>query len=262
MGSEPDVALVTGGSVGIGKAIAQRLATDGYSVAICARDEEALDDAASDIDGESLAVPTDITDTEAVEQLVGETIDTFGGIDVVVNNAGILGGMRSFDELDATDWQEVFDVNVYGAVRVTRAALVHLRDGGGSVVNVASESGVQPDPVMPHYNASKAALLNLTKSLSKAYGDEGVRVNAVSPATTTTPMVEALFEEMADEQDISVDEAERQFLETERPHIVLERTADPEEVAHVVAFLVSEEASFVTGSNYRVDGGSVASMNL
>lgn len=262
MTTNPNAALVTGGSVGIGRAIADRLASDGFPVAICARDEDALEAAASDIDGETIAVPTDVTDPDAVDQFVSETVDEFGGIDVVVNNAGILGGMDPFDSLDATDWHEVFDVNVYGAVRVLRAALPHLRDGGGSVVNVASESGIQPDPVMPHYNASKAALLNLTKSLSKAYGDEGIRVNAVSLATTKTPMVEAVFEEIADEQGLSLEEAKQRFLTEERPHIVLGRAADPEEIAAVVSFLVSEDASYLTGANYRVDGGSVASVSL
>jgi 3-oxoacyl-[acyl-carrier protein] reductase len=113
---------------------------------------------------------------------------------------------------------------------------------------------------MPHYNASKAALINLTKSLAKTYGQEGILVNAVSPAFVMTPLVEDMLAEAAQESGGSIEDAEAAFLEESRPHIVVGRSGAAEETAAVVAFLASERASFVTGSNYRVDGGSVASI--
>lgn len=261
--------MVTGGSSGIGKATVSTLAESGCRVAACARDGEALaaamDEVAADgtdgVDSDDLlAVPADVSDGDDVERLIAETVDAFGGVDVLVNNAASVGDVRPFEEIPADDWLSLLDVNVVGPVRVTRAALPHLRDGGGSVVNVASESGVQPDPVMPHYNASKAALINLTSTLSKALAP-AVRVNAVSPATTRTEPIEELVGAIAAEEGIEVEEAEAQFLADYRPHVVLERLAEVEEVAAVIAFLASEEASFVTGSNYRVDGGSVAAMD-
>lgn len=147
------------------------------------------------------------------------------------------------------------------AARVTRAALPYMRERKwGRIINVASESGVQPDPFMAHYNASKSALINLTKSLSKAYAAEGILVNAVSPAAIRTPLVEGMFEQAAREQGITTEDAESDFLTQNRPHIEIGRVGEPEEVGAVVAFLASEAASFVNGSNYRVDGGSVASL--
>lgn len=112
---------------------------------------------------------------------------------------------------------------------------------------------------MPHYNASKAALINFTKSLSKAYGEEGILINVVSPAFVMTPLVEGMLAEEAEKRDISAEEAETAFIVENRPNIVVGRAGAPEETAAVVAFLASERASFITGSNYRVDGGSVAS---
>jgi NAD(P)-dependent dehydrogenase (short-subunit alcohol dehydrogenase family) len=125
--------------------------------------------------------------------------------------------------------------------------------GWGRIINIGSESGHQPDAVKPHYNASKAALVNLTKGLSKAYGKEGILVNIVSPATTITPAVEKIIAEEA--------ESEEAFVEENRPNIVVGRLGRTEEVAAVIAFLASERASFVAGSNYRVDSGSVGSIN-
>lgn len=262
--SESPVAIVTGSSVGIGKACAARLLEDNYRVVLTARGQERLDRAATEFgdSGEVLAVPADVTDGESVESLVEETLDTFGRLDVLVNNAGIIGPTGSFEDVTAEDWHDVFDVNVYGVVRVTREALPHLREQEGAIINISSDSAVQPDPFMPQYNASKAVLNNLTKSLSKDVGEDGVRVNAVSPTVTRTPMVEDMFERDAEQRGISVDEAEREFLEEDRSGIVFDRPAEPREIADVVAFLASDEASFVTGANYRVTGGNVHTVDM
>jgi NAD(P)-dependent dehydrogenase (short-subunit alcohol dehydrogenase family) len=132
----------------------------------------------------------------------------------------------------------------------------------GRIVNIASEAATLPDDFKPHYDSSKAAIVNLTKNLSKTYGEEGVLVNSVSPATANTPMVQQLFEERAEEEGKTIEEVRREFIREDCPNIVFDRLTQPEEVADVVAFLASERASYVTGSNYRVDGGSVPSINI
>lgn len=265
LGLEGRSALVTGASLGIGRTIAERLAEAGCNVAICARNEERLEATAAELSGRGPnvhAVTADVTDPEAVEALVDETVDAFGTVHVLVNNVGHTGNLSPFHELSDEEWESILDVNLLSAVRVTRAVLSLMREQGwGRIVNVASESGVQPDAVKPHYNASKAALINLTKSLSKAYGEEGILVNAVSPATTWTPLVEDIFRERAAETGATVEEVAERYLNEDRPNIAVGRLGRPEDVADVVAFLASERASFVTGANYRVDGGSIASMD-
>jgi NAD(P)-dependent dehydrogenase (short-subunit alcohol dehydrogenase family) len=152
-------------------------------------------------------------------------------------------------------------LNVLSAVKATRAVLPHMQAAKwGRIVNIASESGIQPDAAMPHYNASKAALINLTKSLSKAYGKDGILVNAVSPAFIMTPLVAQMMEDQAKQSGGTREEAEAAFLKENRPNIVLKRSGTADETAGLVAFLASEQASFITGANYRVDGGSVASI--
>jgi 3-oxoacyl-[acyl-carrier protein] reductase len=265
LGLEGKVALVTGASKGIGKAIAGALAAEGCRVVLCARGEEELEAAAEEISaagGVAHAVTANMSDADEINRLAEETVSRFGAVDVLVNNAGGIGNPLSFEELSDEDWIGVLELNLLSAVRLTRAVLPHMREQGwGRIINVASESGIQPDPFMPHYNASKAALINLTKSLSKAYAEDGILVNAVSPAAVRTPLVERMFSDMAREKGISQEEAEAAFLRESRPNIVLERPGEPEETAAVVVFLASEAASFVTGSNYRVDGGSVASIS-
>ena len=262
LGLDGRVAVVTGGSKGIGEAIARVLAEEGCHVAICARGEDALEEAAAGIDGEVLPISADLTDQTDVDRVVDRTLETFGGIDVLVNNVGILGSEKPFHEIPDEEWDRVFDVNVMATVKMTRAALPHMREQGwGRIVNVASEAGTQPAAFKTHYDASKAAMINMTKNLSKAYGEDGVLVNAVSPSTTMTPLVEDLFDGRAEETGQSVEEVEQAFLTEERPNIVAGRLGDPLDTAYVVAFLASERAAFVTGSNYRVDGGSISTMD-
>jgi 3-oxoacyl-[acyl-carrier protein] reductase len=257
LGLKDKVAVVTGASKGIGKAVAIGLAGEGCRLVLCARGKEDLEKAAGEIReakgvGSVLAIAADVTKADEVEELINETVGRFGTVDILVNNAGGIGRRLPFHELSDEEWFQVLDLNLISAVRVTRVVLPHMREQRwGRIINIASESAIQPDTLKPHYNASKAALINLTKSLSKAYGKDGILVNAVSPATTITPAVEGLITE----------EGEAAFVRDNKPNIIAGRLGRPEEVASVVVFLASERASFVTGANYRVDSGSIASIS-
>ncbi|MGA9882967.1 MAG: SDR family oxidoreductase [Candidatus Acidiferrales bacterium] len=267
LGLKGKVALVTGSSKGIGFAIAQALAREGCKVVINGRNAADLDSAAAQIrkaGAASSAVHTVVSDVAApggAEHAVADTISHFGAIHILVNNAGGIGRFGAFAELTDDEWLAIFQLNVMSAVRASRAALPHMqRQKSGRIINISSESGTQPDALMPHYNASKSALNSLTKSLSKAYGADGILVNTVSPAFIRTPLVEEMLANQAKQRGVSVDEAERAFVREFRPNIVFGRAGRPDETAGIVVFLASEQASFITGSNFRVDGGSVASL--
>ena len=267
LGLKDKVAVVTGSSKGIGKAIAVELAREGCRVVLTARGEKDLEKAAEDVRrtgsvGDVLAVAADVTKADEVERLIDATVARFGTIDVLVNNAGGTGRRSPFHELSDEEWFEILDLNLISAVRSTRAVLPHMRrQRWGRIINVVSESGSQPGTLKPHYNAAKAALINLTKSLSKAYGEYGILVNAVSPATTITPAIEDLMAEEARRKRTPLNEREAAFVRENKPDIVAGRLGRPEETAWMVAFLTSGRASFVTGANYRVDGGSVTSIS-
>lgn len=264
LGLHEKVVLVTGASRGIGRAVAEAFAAEGSRVVLTARNQRELEQVVREIQprgGQAIAVAADLTNADDVNHLVAETIERFGTVHVLVNNAGGVEGLAAFEELSDEDWANLFNVNLFSAVRVTRAVLPTMRrQRWGRIINMASESGIQPDPEMPHYNASKAAMINLTKSLSKAYAKDGILVNTVSPAFIKTPLIERMLANQAKAQQIPVEQAEETFLRRYRPHIELGRAGKPEEVAPAVVFLASEAASFITGSNLRVDGGSVASM--
>jgi 3-oxoacyl-[acyl-carrier protein] reductase len=264
LGLTDKIAVVTGASAGIGKAITAALAAEGASVVLCARDGGTLGAAARELaknGARLLPVASDLTSLEGVEKLRREALAAFGTIHVLVNNVGGPGRFAPFMDLSHEEWVEVLNLNLLSAVRTTRAFLPAMqRQRWGRIINIASESGVQPDPEKPHYNASKAALLNLTKSLSKAFAADGILVNAVSPAFVMTPAVHGMIEKAAREAGRGFDEEVATFLAEKRPHIELKRPGEPHEVGAVVAFLASERASFINGANFRVDGGSVASI--
>jgi 3-oxoacyl-[acyl-carrier protein] reductase len=269
LGLKDKIVLVTGASKGIGKAIgkaiAQAFAAEGSKVAISARGNEELQQAARDLSrstgAEVIGVAADMSKAADITRAVEEVVKRFDTVHVLVNNAGGVGSFAPFQEITDDDWLDILNLNLLSAVRATRAVLPHMqRQKWGRIINISSESGTQPDAFMPHYNASKAAMNNLTKSLSKAYAGDGILVNTVSPAFIMTPLVANMLQKIAKEQGTSPEEVEAQFLEKNRPHIELKRPGESAEVASAVVYLASERASFITGTNLRVDGGSVASV--
>jgi 3-oxoacyl-[acyl-carrier protein] reductase len=267
LGLKGKVVLVTGSSKGIGRSIAASFVREGCQVVINGRSARDLDATASELravaaaGGAVHAVASDVAQSQGAKYAVDETVARFGTIHVLVNNAGGVGRFGSFEDLTDDEWLDVFTLNVLSAVRATRAALPHMqRQSWGRVINISSESGVQPDPMMPHYNATKSAMNSLTKSLSKAYGKDNILVNTVSPAFIRTPLLDGMLADQARARGITVDEAEKALLREFRPNIVLGRAGKPDETAGIVVFLASDQATFVTGSNFRVDGGSVASI--
>ncbi len=265
LGLKGKAVLVTGASKGIGKAIAAAFATEGAKVAIAARNLADLETAAGEIakstGAEVMSVAADSTKAEDIVRMTNEVVKRFGTVHVLVNNAGGVGAFAPFENLTDDDWLQILNFNLLSAVRAIRAVLPHMqKQKWGRIINISSESGTQPDAFMPHYNASKAALNNLTKSLSKAFASDGILVNTVSPAFIMTPLVSGMLGKLAQEQGLSPEQVTAQFLATNRPHIELKRPGESEEVASAVVFLASEQASFITGTNLRVDGGSVASI--
>ena len=262
LGLKEKVILVTGGSRGIGKAIAAAFATEGSSVVLNARNPQELEQVVEEIQqhgGRALGIAADLTNASEVQRLVEQALARFGTIHVLVNNVGGADKLAPFEEISDEDWINVFQLNVLSTVRLIRATVPSMQhQHWGRIINIASESATQPYPVMPHYTAAKAAITNLTKSLSKAYARDGILVNTVSPALTWTPLVEQIFTAQAKEQGITLQEFQQAFVRENR--IELGRPAMPEEVASAVVYLASEAASFITGTNLRVDGGTIASI--
>ncbi len=265
LGLKDKIILVTAASQGIGRAIAEAFAAEGAKVAITARRGDHIQQAAQEISHSAgtqvMGIAADASKADDNIRMVDEVVKRFGTVHVLVNNAGGVGAFADFDQLTDQDWLDVLNLNVMSAVRASRAALPHMqRQKWGRIVNISSESGTQPDAAMPHYNASKAAMNNLTKSLSKAYAKDGILVNAVSPAFIMSPLLKDMLQKMAKEQGVTFQDAVDGFLTQNRPHIELKRPGEPAEVASAVVFLASERASFITGANLRIDGGSVASV--
>lgn len=235
------VAVVTGGASGIGAAIARRLRDEGATVAVFdVRPEHADAD---------LAVAVDVTDDASVRDGVAEVVARFGRLDIVVNNAGI-GAQGDIAANDDAEWARVFDLNVTGIARVSRAALPHLRRSpAAAIVNTSSIAATAGLPQRALYSASKGAVLSLTRAMAADHLREGIRVNAVNPGTADTPWVGRLLDSADDP------EAERAALEARQPH---GRLVSADEVADAVAYLASPRAGSTTGVALAVDGGMQA----
>ena len=233
------VALVTGGASGIGAAIAARLRAGGARVAALDLDPDAVADGL-------LAVRCDVADDASVLAAVQTVVDELGGLDIVINNAGI-GAAGTVADNGDEEWHRVFDVNVVGMVRVTRAALPHLRRSSApAVVNTSSVAATAGLPQRALYSATKGAVLALTRAMAADHVGEGIRVNCVNPGTADTPWVQRLLGAADDP------EAERAALEARQPH---GRLVAAEEVADAVAYLASPRSRSTTGTSVAVDGG-------
>jgi NAD(P)-dependent dehydrogenase (short-subunit alcohol dehydrogenase family) len=266
LGITDKLALVTGGGGDIGRAVARTLAADGARLLLTDTDADGLDVAASEIRDEvglrPATVVADLTDDASIADLMRVATDD-GGIDICVHAAGITGAKGDPLELTDDDWIDAWSVDFMSAVRIARAVVPRMVDSGwGRVVFVSSENAAQPYGDEMPYNVAKAALLNFTKGTAQLYAPKGVLINAVSPAFIETDMTDGMMQKRADERGTSVDEAIESFLHEERPHLVLKRRGRPDEVAAVIALLCSERASFVVGSTYRVDGGSVLAVAM
>ncbi len=238
--------IVTGAGTGIGSATVSRFVRDGASVVLAGRRANKLAAASAGLPPERVLLqPTDVSDEAACAALVAAAVQRFGGLDILVNNAGTA-LFGSFMDTPADAWRALMATNVDGVIHCTRAAMPHLLARSGNIVNVSSVSGLGGDWGLSFYDASKAAVTNLTRALALEFGGRGVRVNAVNPSLTTTDMAGGIIGNPA---------MMAKFVD----RIPLGRAAEPAEVADVIAFLASDDARFVTRVNLPVDGGLTAS---
>jgi meso-butanediol dehydrogenase/(S,S)-butanediol dehydrogenase/diacetyl reductase len=238
--------VVTGAGSGIGKATAERFLDEGAVVTLVGRTRSKLEEVAKPFrDDQFMIAEADVSNEDEVKELISRTVEKFGRLDVLVNNAGVV-AEGDVGTLTTDDWRRVMATDVDGVFYASRAAIPHLKTSRGSIVNVSSVSGIGGDWGMAAYNAAKGAVNNLTRAMAMDHGKDGVRVNAVCPSLTRTGMTE----DMMDDDKLIAKFNER---------FALEGPGEPEDVAAVIAFLASDDARFVTGVNLPVDGGMSAS---
>ena len=258
LGLEGKVAVVTGGSMGIGSAVAEGLAKERVNVAILARGGPGAIARAAELSGQygvrAAGIPADVTKAEDIDRAVSVVMRDFGGVDILINNAGT-GSNETILQADDSKWQYYWDLHVMAAVRMSRALAPSMQSrGGGVILNTASICARQPCGYEPIYNVTKAALAMFSKCLANELIGSGVRVNVVNPGLILTPDWENTAKEMTRNTGMSWQEYLDKVAQETAP---IQRFATPEELAHFYVFLCSTRASYCTGSTYYVDGGAL-----
>lgn len=257
-------AVISGAAGDIALETARILREDGCNLVLTDVDADELQEAVAKLGEGVVSVVADLGEQAGADKVAKACADAGWDADILIHAAGVTGAKGDpLDDISEDDWMHAWNTDFMTAVRMSKAFIPGMRKRGwGRVVFVTSENVAQPYPDEVVYNASKSAVLSFSKGMSQVYSQEGVLINCVAPAFIKTDMTDGMMEKRAKEKNMNMKEAVESFLEEERPHLVLKRRGRPEEVAFVIACMVSERASFVTGSNWRVDGGAVQAMNI
>ncbi|MCH9756336.1 MAG: SDR family oxidoreductase [Gammaproteobacteria bacterium] len=253
-------ALITGANQGIGRAIAERLAKSGANIAITSNKPDELNALKQSITENNqtrvFVIPGDLTSESSTQEIAKAAIQHFGKIDILINNAGLIGRVDAFENINSDEWEHLFKLNVMGSVHLTKHILPSMKSNQwGRLLFLSSEKGIDPGSHMSHYAMTKAALLSITKSLANELGQYGITANSISPGVIVTPA----WDEGAKAQGLTREAFAAQFCR----NILQEHSlGQPEDVASLACYLCSDEARWITGSNIRVDGGSVQSLAL
>jgi 3-oxoacyl-[acyl-carrier protein] reductase len=255
LGLRDRVCIVTGSTAGIGRETARLLAEEGARVVVSGREQARVDEAA-EATGAALGVAVDLGTPHGPRTLVETAVNEVGPVDSLINNVGVA-YQRSFDELADEDWQAIWELNVMSYIRAINAVLPGMRErGSGRIVNVSSTAGKRPSTGMPDYSVTKAAVLSLSRLVADVYAGDGILCNAVTPGPTASP---AWLGEggLADQAAARSGKTREEVLGGVAKGRPLGRLAEPEEIAAVIVFLCSDRASYVTGSAWSADGGTV-----
>ena len=240
---EGKVAIITGGSRGIGFAIAKAFSENGANVIITSKNSQQLENSANQLNN-AIPISADIRKEDDVRKVIEKTIEKFGKLDILINNAGIFPKIKQLHEISEMEWNDVIDVNLSGQFRFTKFAIPYLQKTSGTIINISSDAGLKAYEGFnaDAYSASKAALIVLTKCWALEYAKDKIRVNCVCPGVIDTDMTKPFLTTQKD----------REFMDNDHP---LGRIGQPEEVAKSVLFLVSEDSSWTTGAILAIDGG-------
>lgn len=249
------VAIVTGASRGIGKAIAETLSTEGVKIVLVARSGAELESVARSLPSEAFVHAIDLREPDSANQIVAQTMEKFGKLDLLVNNAG---ATKRGDFLILTDqeWMDGFALKFYGAMRLSRAAWPHLQASQGTIINIVGVGGKSGSAEFTIGGTVNAALMNLTKALADLGIRDGVRVNAINPGSIATERLQIRLQNYAKTNNVSLEEAARRLPR----EMKIERFGDPVEIARAVTFLASPQAAYIQGSILDVDGGATRAL--